>query len=138
MATLTDLARRIAQDIKPLRQQSGWRNISHPSLTAGKVQFLRVGTRVYMNWDAAVFGTETGHVYLAGLVPDGFRTSVWVPFTTVPIYGPALGCRVIDWNAQGGPGTVHIAGLTSGAALRGYVSWDTSQPFPTTLPGSAA
>lgn len=121
-----------------LDRTSGWRNVTHPSLTAGRVQFLRVGTRVYMNWDGAVFGTMTGTAYLAGIIPDGFRTNLWLPFTTVPIYGPALGCRVIDAAAQGGPGTIQIAGLTSGAILRGYTMWETTQPFPTTLPGTPA
>lgn len=115
---------------------TGWRNITHPALTAGKVQFLRTGSRVYMNWDAAVFGTLTGTQYLQQLIPDGFRTDVWIPFTTVALFGPALPCRLI--TATYGPGTVHVSGLTSGAILRAYLTWETSQAWPSDLPGAAA
>lgn len=131
-------AAQVGDDIKTLRRKTGWRNLSNPAITAGKVQICRVGTRVYMNWDAAVFGTQSGHVYLPGIIPEGFRTPIWIPFSTVAVYGPALGCRLMDATAQGGPGTVHIAGLTSGAILRTYVMWETEQPWPTVLPGTPA
>lgn len=132
-------AAQVGSDIRALRQRTGWRNLTHANLTAGKVQVARTGNLVEMIWDGAVFGTLTGDRDIVGLIPAGFVIAgrVWQPFTTVPIYGPSLGCRLHD-SGSVAPGTVQIFGLTSGASLRAYASWQTADPWPAVLPGTSS
>lgn len=138
-AALADSIARPISSSPEADKTTGWRNITHPDLTAGKVQFRRVGNDVEMVWDGAVFGTLEGLTVLEGIVPEGFIIDgrVWIPFTTVPIYGPALGVRLYDQSTRE-PGTLQIFGLAAGDSLRMFATWKTTSQFPTTLPGTPA
>lgn len=115
-----------------LDRDTGWRSIPTPALTAGKVLLRRLGNVVYMTWDGAVFGELTGTQSVPGILPQGFRSTQYVNFATVPVYGPVRGGRTHQDTA------VQVFGLASGDALQVSISFPSTDPFPDTLPGVPA
>lgn len=118
--------------LAPLERDTGWRSIPTPALTAGKVLLRRLGDVVYMTWDGVVFGELTGTQSVPGILPQGFRSTQYVNFATVPVYGPVRGGRTHQDTA------VQVFGLASGDALRVNISFPSTDPFPDTLPGVPA
>lgn len=135
MATLIDLARRIAQDIKPLRYDSGLRDITAlagDKVTSGQILLRRTGKFVTLEMTSVVPSTTIEDGKVAFTLPTGFRRAgtlnVWLT-------AGASVSRSAYLNASGGFG---IWAPQSTDNYRISLTWITNDPIPTTPPGSAA
>lgn len=139
MLTLIDLARRIAQEIKPIRYDSGLRNVS--ALLAngwtGTVYLQRTGKDIALRLEG-VTAPSTGSVspftFMAGFMPRGTSFAArGLLFTT------AASPVVRRYDVVAATGMLTIRNHTAGDVLYGEVTFKTNDPIPTTtLPGSPA
>lgn len=138
MASLIDLARRIAQDIKPLRYDSGPRSVAQAFLSAYtthtiNITLQRVGRRVDFSLYVRPFdkaGAPAGTVLFT--LPTGFRPRVNYRVAAVAPSGVLI--NVLD----NGQVVVAYGDIPSGAFVTLNFGHTTGPELPTTLPGGAA
>lgn len=125
--------------IYPLQkvEDTGWRNVSDllkpswgPRGTGPAIRVRRIGRRVLVDLDAILVTAQAGTNVLF-TPPTGFRTS-----TTAGSYATVDGF-VIN-NLVDGTSVCVKGALPVGTTVRGQIDYDTNQPFPTVLPGTAA
>lgn len=117
---------------------TGARNIlqsfNSVDLTAGRIQIRRSGSEVELIfYGVKPLGYNPASPILATL-PAGFRPTTALLYNT-PFYGTTgNGNRCI----VNGNGTLQIYAWVDGNTVYGTLKWQTSDPWPTTLPGSPA
>lgn len=101
------------------------------SQTSGKLLIRRVGNTVFFNIDEAVFDATGTHSIPR--LPTGFRPE-GVNHSWMWSNGNAVG-GIVSLSATAYPG---LYGYVAGNIARCAMTYQTSQPWPTTLPGVAA
>lgn len=149
----------------PALYESGWRDITSSipaSVASGRAYILRAGSTVWIDFDDLVTTDPPAAQWhdWSGFIAAGFRvrrsfTFVPIAFTGTRIGEPApeepqINPDLIYNSSQAlGPLRLDTAGRTiiygarsgdglSALIVRGTASWHTSDPIPTTLPGTPA
>ena len=107
-----------------------------PNITSGKLYLYRDGNTVTLIFDVVQMAGATGSNYdmvPAGGIPTGFRPPRTFWFNGID--GPP-GVRRIGVNSSGWV-PVYLSPVP-GDVYRGTITWRTTQPWPTVLPGVAA
>lgn len=97
---------------------------------AGSILLRRTGHQVEIFiHDKVTVGS--GNLQVA-VIPEGFRPYQWVNETMSAVYDTTInGVRIAS------SGAVTVFGVAAGDTMRGHVTWTTTEPWPTSLPGTA-
>lgn len=137
---------------------TGWRNITPTlpwanvtatcNITAGKLLVRRVGQTVYLRGDGLKFdATVNAYWDTVTPLPTGFTNlSSFRPVLVMGDNGVInewhwafyVGRYLYPTKALTGAGFLSPFATASTGAMGGEMSWSTSDPWPTTLPGTAA
>ena len=135
--------------LSDLPKDTGWRNIAellHPawklSDLEGFFQIRRVGDRVYLRFRVTSVETSQADLLLLGL-PAGFQAEKrYLDLGLFKTYG-STNPRMVSVHNMWGSGSIRVgpadtAGMYTLVQVAAEVSWDCVQPWPATLPGTAA
>lgn len=110
---------------------TGLRRITHADVTAGTLSIRREGNTVYF-YAQAIALANTGTVVISAVIPVGFRASTFVPVASLPYWSSEVSRRArctgpdLQFQSVGSSDIQNLVGI-----------WDTNDPWPTTLPGTA-
>lgn len=118
---------------------TGSRDISAliPDRISGEMRISREGGTVTLVINDLIVAEQgTTWVYWVGLIPTGFRYGAlgygYMPLSPNASSDSAGGTRIDRF------GNFYIYNMAGGKRARGIISWRTSDPWPTVLPGVAA
>lgn len=112
---------------------TGSRRLPIPSALDPQGDFFlrRVGNTVRLRMTAVKF-TTTGNITIPGVIPSGFRPVGYFPLTSTPYWSAETSVRARVTGAD-----VQILATVPGGITNFEASWDTNEPWPTTLPGTS-
>lgn len=104
------------------------------TFTGGRVEVIREGNDVELTIYGITPGASVADGNVALRMPSGFRPPSYQLFPYV-WYGTTIdaGNRALI----SGGGALQVYGWEAGRVIYGRLSWKTSDPWPTTLPGTA-
>lgn len=115
---------------------TGWRNISasFPTLTAGAVYMRRNGAACSLVMNDCRFSDPNGTAAFTPVVPVGFRPTLWENFQSISSASIASAGNAVRVRSDSG---ISIYDYVTNAQIRLSGTWQTVDPWPTTLPGTA-
>lgn len=113
---------------------TGWRNVLSwappgKAYTFSKLEVRRVGSTVYLRFENA-----TGDIGTMVTPPSGFR----INSTTINYWQTIMSSSGAIKQLRGNVYGFVIAGVVASDVFSAYVTYETSDPWPTSLPGVAA
>lgn len=112
---------------------TGNRDITPGGLLAGSVQIHRKESGVWFRVAGGVFD-GSGNLSLAALIPAGFRPTTMQYVNSVAYWASE---RTFPARISASGGTLEIRGYIAGTPTNFIGYWDTPDPWPSTLPGTA-
>lgn len=126
---------------------TGWRSVilaDSTNVMSGEIRWKRVNEKVYLRFINVIMKTGNGYTQLPISPPYGFRQvtndrimqSIGMTANATGLQTISIFTGTIAWLYQIAGGVVNTVRPTTDG-LQGTLSWNTDDPWPTSLPGTA-